>query len=62
MKDYRRPVDYHNERHRKVSDQFPGHPPTAPEPRFIPTHYMGELKQVNNIGGRGSFSLDPRPH
>ncbi len=49
---------------RKVSDQFPGHPPTAPEPRFI-THtlgYVGELQQVKNVGGSESFSLDLRPH
>ena len=31
MKDYRRPVDYHNKDYRKVSyGRFPGHPPTAP--------------------------------
>ena len=26
------------------------------------TRYVGELQQVTNVGGRGSFSLDLRPH
>ncbi len=61
MKDYRRPVDYHNKDYRKVSyGRFPGHPPTAPV--YNPHATWVNCNKVKNVGGRGSFSLDPRPH
>ncbi len=63
MKDYRRPVDYHNERLQESELRPVSRPPTysSGAPVYNP-HATGELQQVKNVGGRGSFSLNPRPH